>query len=119
MTAEDLKQIADLIPTLAKYPNNFQAKSLLNQVQRILNNNSNNRFKKVANANGGILAKNEAPSQSQIIGEKRVSLLEAKEIRNEIDNINDDYVENNVLATSEDKPKKYRRTNKPNTDDSI
>lgn len=109
MTSEDLKQISDLLPTLAKYPTNYQAKSLMQQIQRILNNNSGNRFKAVTNTKGGILAP-EPKSTSQIIEDKRVSLLEAKQIRQEIID-NEEPV--NILATSEDKPKRFKRTNKP------
>jgi hypothetical protein len=99
MTNEDLKQIAEILPILAKYPTNYQAKSLLQQIQRILNNNSK----------GGILAP-QPKSTSQIIEDKRVSLLEAKQIREEIIEAEEP---TNVLATSEDKPKRFRRTNKP------
>lgn len=109
MTSEDLKQIADLLPTLAKYPTNYQAKSLMQQIQRILNNNSGNRFKPVTNSKGGILAP-QPKTTSQIIEDKRVSLLEAREIRQEIIDAEEPV---NVLATSEDKPKRFRRTNKP------
>ena len=115
MTSEDLKQIADILPTLAKYPTNYQAKTLMQQIQRILNNNNGNRFKAVKNTNGGILAP-EPKTQSQIIEDKRVSLLEAKRLREE--GIQEEEPVN-VLATSEDKPKRFRRSNKPNTDDSI
>lgn len=109
MTSEDLKQIAELLPILAKYPTNYQAKSLMQQIQRILNNNSGNRFKLVTNSKGGILAP-EPKTQSQIIEDKRVSLLEAKRIREE------GFAEEepvNLLVTSEDKPKRFKRTNKP------
>jgi hypothetical protein len=109
MTNEDLKQIAEILPILAKYPTNYQAKSLLQQIQRILNNNNGNRFKPVTNTKGGILAP-QPKSTSQIIEDKRVSLLEAKQIREEIIEAEEPV---NVLATSEDKPKRFRRTNKP------
>jgi hypothetical protein len=109
MTNEDLKQIAEILPVLAKYPTNYQAKSLLQQIQRILNNNNGNRFKPVTNTKGGILAP-QPKSTSQIIEVKRVSLLEAKQIREEIIEAEEPV---NVLATSEDKPKRFRRTNKP------
>jgi len=109
MTNEDLKQIADILPVLAKYPTNYQAKALMQQIQRILNNNHGNRFKPVTNSKGGILAP--APkTQSQIIEDKRVSLLEAKQIREEGIEDNEPV---NILATSEDKPKRFKRTNKP------
>jgi hypothetical protein len=109
MTNEDLKQIAEILPILAKYPTNYQAKSLLQQIQRILNNNNGNRFKPVTNSKGGILAP-QPKSTSQIIEDKRVSLLEAKQIREEIIEAEEP---TNVLATSEDKPKRFKRTNKP------
>ena len=109
MTNEDLKQIAEILPILAKYPTNYQAKSLTQQIQRILNNNNGNRFKPVTNSNGGILAP-QPKTQSQVIEDKRVSLLEAKQIREE--GIQEDEPVN-VLATSEDKPKRFKRVNKP------
>lgn len=109
MTNEDLKQIADLLPTLAKYPTNYQAKSLMQQIQRILNNNSGNRFKLVRNANGGILAP-EPKTQSQIIEDKRVSLMEAKRLHEE----GLDSEPTDVLAHSENTPK---RTRKPRNND--
>lgn len=114
MNIEDLKQIADLLPTLAKYPTNYQAKSLAQQIQRMLNNNHNNRFKAVKNSNGGILAP--APkTQTQLIEDKRVSLMEAKKLRDEIVNENyDDNSDNNELNLIENKTKK--RSSRKNID---
>ena len=108
MTNEDLKQIAELLPILSKYPTNYQAKSLLQQIQRILNNNSGNRFKSVRNTNGGILAP-EPKTQSQIIEDKRVSLMEAKRLNEE----NQDNESGQVLAHSEN----IKRTRKPKNND--
>lgn len=108
MTNEDLKQIADLLPILAKYPTNYQAKSLMQQIQRILNNNSGNRFKAIRNTNGGILAP-EPKTQSQLIEDMRVSLMEAKRINEQgLDNEPTD-----VLAHSEN----VKRTRKPRNND--
>jgi hypothetical protein len=109
MTNEDLNKVAEILPILAKYPSNYQAKSVMQQVQRLLNNNQGNRFKLVTNSKGGILQP-EPKTTSQIIEDKRVSLLEAKQIREE-GLLNEEPT--NVLATSEDKPKRFKRVNKP------
>lgn len=108
MTNEDLKQISELLPILSKYPTNYQAKSLMQQIQRILNNNSGNRFKAIRNTNGGILAP-EPKTQSQIIEDKRVSLMEAKRLNEE--GLNSEPTD--VLAHSEN----VKRTRKPRNND--
>jgi hypothetical protein len=118
MTNEDLNKIAEVLPILAKYPTNYQAKSVAQQVQRLLNNNTSNRFKAVKNTNGGILQP-QPKTQSQIIEDKRVSLLEAVKLREQLISNEDTSTSNedtSVESIDEVKPAKKTRSVKYSND---
>ncbi len=109
MTNEELKTLTEIIVLSAKYPSDFGLRALSQQVQRYLQNNkgSGNRFQPQKNTGGGILKPDEK-TISEIITEKRVTLMEAKEIREEL------------LANEpeqEAKPKRFKKSNKYKADE--
>ena len=109
MTNEELQKLTDIIVLSAKYPNDFGLRALSQQVQRYLQNNkgSGNRFQPQKNTGGGIL-KPEEKTIAEIITEKRISLMEAKEIREEL-------IANE--PETENKPKRFRKSNKYKSED--
>lgn len=110
MTTEELQKLTDIIVLSAQYPSDFALRALSQQVQRYLQNNkgSGNRFQPQKNTGGGILEP-KTKSISEIITEKRVTLMEAKDIREEL--INNE-------QETENKPKRFRKSNKYKSDDS-
>ena len=110
MTTEELQKLTDIIVLSAQYPSDFALRALSQQVQRYLQNNkgSGNRFQPQKNTGGGILEP-KTKTVAEIITEKRVTLMEAKEIREEI-------IANE--PETENKPKRFRKSNKYKSDDS-
>jgi hypothetical protein len=85
MTSEELQKLTDIIVLSAQYPSDFGLRALSQQVQRYLQNQrgTGNRFQPVKNSGGGILEP-KAKSISEIIEEKRPTLMEAKELNAQI-----------------------------------
>lgn len=110
MTNEELQKLTDIIVLSAQYPSDFALRALSQQVQRYLQNNkgSGNRFQPQKNTGGGILEP-KTKSVAEIITEKRVTLMEAKEIREEL-------IANE--PEQETKPKRFKKSNKYKSDDS-
>ncbi len=110
MTTEELQKLTDIIVLSAQYPSDFALRALSQQVQRYLQNNkgSGNRFQPQKNTGGGILEP-KTKTVAEIITEKRVTLMEAKEIREEL--INNE-------PETENKPKRFRKSNKYKSEDS-
>ena len=104
MTNEELQKLTDIIVLSAQYPSDFALRALSQQVQRYLQNNrgAGNRFQPQKNTGGGILEP-KTKTVAEIITEKRVTLMEAKEIREEI-------IANE--PETENKPKRFRKSNK-------
>lgn len=104
MTNEELQKLTDIIVLSAQYPSDFALRALSQQVQRYLQNNrgTGNRFQPQKNTGGGILEP-KTKTVAEIITEKRVTLMEAKEIREEI-------IANE--PETENKPKRFRKSNK-------
>ena len=110
MTNEELQKLTDIIVLSAQYPSDFALRALSQQVQRYLQNNrgAGNRFQPQKNTGGGILEP-KTKTVAEIITEKRVSLMEAKEIREEL-------IANE--PEQETKPKRFKKSNKYKSDDS-
>jgi len=109
MTTEELQKLTDIIVLSAQYPSDFALRALSQQVQRYLQNNkgSGNRFQPQKNTGGGILEP-KTKTVAEIITEKRVTLMEAKEIREEL--INNE-------PETENKPKRFKKSNKYKSED--
>jgi hypothetical protein len=95
MKAEELSKLNEVVGILSNYPTNYQAKALLGQITRFINNNRGNRFQKTILSNAGILEGSNKPVEI-IQEESRISLMDAKRIRE-----SQDESDENVLATSE------------------